>query len=294
MISLQAVAQALQRHRLPAYSGIADRLGGYQEYQKMAELWRELFTEELPVLGGLQAAEQDLLIRINRDLFPLNDLYASYLAYDREFDDPPLVDGWHEIPFAAWGVEWEVEDFINFDTLACLMIAVIFNHVCESGHDDSERIIEWWQGHGIAPRQYTWPHDPVWAVEHLEALPQPFNALAVVYQCVRKGTGNPWFDYCDFYYDEYGSMNYGMPMFNLHDILFLATSYEAIRHWIPVRRELQNRFDEQPRRAVEDAVRHLDKLETDYQSREPAPPLVEQEWIVDEIRRYTIQQTYER
>jgi hypothetical protein len=293
MISRLAVVQALTRYRLPSYGAIADRLGGYKEYHNMAELWRELFGDELPVLGGLQAAERELLVRINRELFPLNGLYADYLVYEREFDHPPLVEGWHEIPFAAWGIEWEVEDFSNFDTLACLMIAVVFNHVCEGAGSDRERLIEWWWAHGIRPpRRYTWPSDAVWAVEHLEALPQPFSALAVVYQCVRKETGNPWFDYCDYYFEEYGSMNYGMPRFNLHDILFLATSYSEIRRWVPIRRELQGYFDEQPRRAVEDAVRYFDGLEEDYRNRTPAPPLVEQAWV-DDVRRYQIERTYE-
>lgn len=230
ILSNQAIAAKLRQFVLPRYSILKTILSTYGLAGTLATLYKKLFDESIPLSESIDELFIDLAYRIDKELFPLDTEYL-----DREFNEgvevAETMDEW--LPYASFGVAWEVESFSDLDPHVQPMVALYVlyysgNMTHNLHYDATEEVYEWWEDHGVSMNVFedlSWPQYPGRAWEAMRALPAPLNGLATLWRCVEKASDNPFLDAVPMWsyrYIEYDDPEYS---WTYDDISYLKEIY---------------------------------------------------------------------
>lgn len=201
--ALQALSQ--QRVGLICYSALLNRLT-YDEdednsgvvYARATSLHRQLF----PDAGALEGAdewdaEMEFLSEVHESLFPLDD-YTDELFY---------AAGEHPLLYPIWplcyGIPWDVIwlDELSLNAACYPLLAVVVPGLVPTEYgveniafDNQDNAETWQREHGVtvsAPENFMMMN---YVLARLRALPAPLNALATLYRCLLRNSGNPFLD----------------------------------------------------------------------------------------------------
>lgn len=187
----------LNAHRMVTYTAIADVLAEAGMLMTFRSHWRAFFPdvemEDRTDPGDLFALAADFMHMVDEHLFPLEWYYIDGV-YQCNGNVMEVVTG--PIAFQSYGIECEETHFLDLEGWKQPVVSLL------TGGDDS---LVFWEQAGIdilhelqkrdhADEGLTWPLHTHRAIAALEQLEPPLNGLAVAYQCVKKASGNIFFD----------------------------------------------------------------------------------------------------
>lgn len=227
-LTANALAVALQRFRLPRYSGLAEALGDYEIYGRAAALWRGMWPDTLLPQGDAWGVEIDLLNRIAAECFPLSEMVDETIFSAGEHALYGYVD------HASWGIGWESGGFAELSPEYKPLAALVASGLQPAaGWEDAQMTFlddaqAWLEERGGQPLD----EDAALFYGDIrrtlaEMLP-PLDGLAVAYDCLLRNTGNPFLDLVDCgwrgEYDTWDQMaDYG---WTAEDVRALAALYD--------------------------------------------------------------------
>lgn len=230
VLNYRNFTQLLNRHRLPDYNLIREMLCDFSLYPEIRELWRELFPEKPQPEGDVWDIECALMETVDSELFPLSmsEYETFYSAGEHVIGGP--------VGYAGWGIPWEAESLqgieMEFYPLAAIVAAGLVpasDWSADSHLNFVEEAEEWLGVHS------QWAAlDAATAADHafirgkLAELAAPLDGLAVVYECLLRQTGNPFFDAPEFYRYDYESI-YSFYEWVVADLRTLQEFYQAAR-----------------------------------------------------------------
>jgi len=196
VLKLRTFKRLLDRYRLLSYSTMIGAVddGYLSAYRNARRLYGQIFPESRKPTGGPYDVEVQLLGRIHNELFPV-DLEA----YDEVVWGGETFALWLPIWPESYGIPWEVcpvhhveDHYAPIGAAAISGLQPEYEHMQAYADERYNDALGWLARKGFT--QYKVVTDQSRIFEQLNALPVPFNGMAVAYQCFTRASGNSFID----------------------------------------------------------------------------------------------------